>query len=96
MASQESSIEELAAAWLSAEREATFVGNGGRTERDARDISTAYDEAIRTASAEDLLVAWEAARAIQAAQEMGSADWIEARRVSELLRTEYEAMRRAG
>ena len=96
MASHDPSIEALAAAWLAAEREATFVSNGGRAERDARDISTAYDEAIRTASAEDLLVAWESARAIQAAQEMGSGDWIEARRVSELLRTEYEATRRAG
>jgi hypothetical protein len=89
-------LEVLAAEWLAAERQATTMGNSGRFEGDARDISAEYDDAIRATSLEDLLLAVEAARGIQRNQEMGSVAWVEARRVSELLRTEYEAARAAG
>jgi hypothetical protein len=86
------SIEEVAAAWLAAEQElADGSGNPAQSEVDARDLSVRYEELIRTASREDLRLAWEAARKNQAEQEMGSEAWATARRVSELLRGEYQA-----
>jgi hypothetical protein len=94
--SEESSITELAAAWLEQERAAVELGNSATSEAKARDAAAAYEEAVRTATSEDLLLAWEAARQAQAAQEMGSQAWLEARSVSELLRTEYAASRDAG
>jgi hypothetical protein len=94
--SGQSSITELAAAWLELERAAVAMGNTATSEGRARDAAAAYEEAIRAATGEDLLLAWEAARQAQAAQEMGSQAWIEARSVSELLRTEYAASRDAG
>ena len=86
------SIEALAAAWLASE-ESLSAGSGNPTqsEIDARALSDRYDEAIRTATREDLRLAWEAARKIQGDQEMGSEAWAAARRVSELLRGEYQA-----
>ena len=66
-------------------------GNPAQSEIDARALSDRYDEAIRTASREDLRLAWEAARKIQGEQEMGSEAWANARRLSELLRGEYQA-----
>jgi len=86
-----SSIEELAAAWLASERDAVAKGNEASSERRARQLSAAYDDAVRAASPEELLLGWEAARKIQGEQEMGSARWLEARSTSELLRNEYEA-----
>ena len=50
-----------------------------------------YDTLIRAASREELRLAWEAARKIQGEQEMGSEAWASARRLSELLRGEYQA-----
>ena len=91
-----SSISELAAAWLEQERAAVALGNTATSEGRARDAAAAYEAAIRAATAEDLLLAWEAARQAQAAQEMGSQEWLEARSVSELLRTEYAASRGSG
>jgi hypothetical protein len=86
------SLERLAADWLSAEREvAEGIRNPAQAEETARDLSARYDEAIRTATREELRLAWEAARKNQADQEMGSEAWLEARRLSELLRGEYEA-----
>ena len=86
------SIERLAADWLNAEREvAEGIRNPAQAEETARDLSARYDDAIRAATREDLRLAWEAARKNQADQEMGSEAWLEARRLSELLRGEYEA-----
>ncbi len=86
------SIEEIAAAWLAAEAELVIgAGDPDRAEAAARDLSDRYDDAIRTASREDLRLAWEAARRTQGEQEMGSEAWATARRLSELLRDEYLA-----
>ena len=86
------SIEAIAAAWLAAEQElAAGSGNPAQSEINARALSDRYDDAIRAASREDLRLAWEAARKIQGEQEMGSEAWANARRVSELLRDEYQA-----
>jgi hypothetical protein len=86
------SIERLAADWLDSEREvADGVRNPAQAEETARDLSARYDEAIRSASREELRLAWEAARKNQGEREMGSEAWLEARRLSELLRSEYEA-----
>lgn len=85
------SIEDVASAWLAAEAAlAAGSGNPAQSEIDARALSERYDEAIRTASREDLRLAWEAARKVQGEQEMGSEAWANARRVSELLRDEYQ------
>ena len=86
------SIEAIAAAWLAAEQELSAgSGNPGRSEINARALSGRYDAAIRAATREDLRLAWEAARKTQGEQEMGSEAWANARRVSELLRDEYQA-----
>ena len=90
------SIDELAASWLAAERDAIAKANEPRSERAARDAAAAYEDAIRTATVEELLLALVAARLVQAKQDMGSQEWLECRSVSELLRTEYEAMRSAS
>ena len=84
-------IEDLAAAWLQAENDLT-AGRTSRTgEADARLLSERYATAVTAATQEDLRLAWEAARRRQGDEEMGSLEWAEARRVSELLRTEYLA-----
>jgi hypothetical protein len=86
------SIERVAGAWLAAEQELSAgSGNPAQSEINARALSDQYDELIRTASREELRLAWEAARKIQAEQEMGSEAWANARRLSELLRGEYQA-----
>jgi hypothetical protein len=88
----DASIEAIAAAWLGSEEElAAGSGNPTQSEINARALSARYDEAIRTATREDLRLAWEAARKAQADQEMGSEAWASARRLSELLRGEYQA-----
>ena len=89
--SRESSIADLAAAWLTSERAAIAKGNEALSERQAREAAAAFEDAVRSATVADLLLAWEAARKVQAAQEMGSQNWLEARSVSELLRHEYTA-----
>ena len=87
------SIESIAGAWLAAEEAlARGSGNPEQSEITARDLSARYDEAIRTATREDLRLAWEAARKLQADTEMGSEAWASARRLSELLRGEYLAL----
>ena len=92
-ASSTAAIEDLAAAWLEAERQAVAVGNANNTEERARVASAAYDAVVGAATAEDLLLAWQAAQATAAAAEMGSKAWAEAREVAELLRVEYLAAR---
>jgi hypothetical protein len=86
-------LEDLATAWLEAERTAVAVVNANNTEERARLASAAYDAAIVTASAEEVLLAWRAAEATAAQAEMGSKAWAEAREVAELLRVEYLAAR---
>ena len=86
------SLERLAADWLDAEREvAEGIRNPVQAQERARDLSAQYDDAIRSATREELRLAWEAARRNQGEREMGSEAWLEARRLSELLRGEYEA-----
>jgi len=91
--SSDGSIEGLAAAWLESERTAIAVGNANNTEDRARLASAAYDAAIASATAEELLLAWQAAQATAGRAEMGSKAWAEAREVAELLRVEYLAAR---
>jgi hypothetical protein len=89
----EPTIADLATAWLAAERVAQDKGNEVRSETEARAAAAAFEDAVRAASQEDLLLAWESARKRQQAQEVGSSDWAHARSVSELLRAEYAASR---
>src|SRR6266404_5618512 len=91
--SADDSIEGLAAFWLESERTAVAVGNANNTEERARLASAAYDAAIASATAEELLLAWQAAQATAGRAEMGSKAWAEAREVAELLRVEYLAAR---
>jgi hypothetical protein len=84
-------IEVLARSWLASEREASRRGNAGGTEEQARLASAEFERAVTAASREELLIAWNAARNVQHAQEMGSQAWAEAREVAELLRVEYLA-----
>ena len=95
MIEADESIEHLATRWLSAERVAAESGNAGDSEHWARVTSAAYDAAVAAASKEDLLIAWHGAQRLQAATEMGSKAWGEARAVSELLRLEYLAAEEA-
>jgi hypothetical protein len=86
------SLERLASDWLDSERDvAAGIRNPAQSEQNARDLSARYDQAIRTASREELRLAWEAARRRQGQTEIGSEAWLQARRLSELLRSEYEA-----
>lgn len=87
------SIEEVASEWLAAEARAATSGNAGSTELFARDLSDQYDRAIKSATLEELRLAWESAVKLQGEREMGSMDWLGARRVAELLRAEYLAAR---
>jgi hypothetical protein len=86
------SLERLASDWLDSERDvAAGIRNPAQSETTARDLSARYDEAIRAASREELRLAWEAARRRQGQTDIGSEAWLQARRLSELLRSEYEA-----
>jgi len=85
--------EDLATRWLDAEARArTEPANTSLADEAAR-LGDAYELAITEATAEELRLAWEAARRLQEAEEIGSVPWSDARRVSELLRTEYQAAR---
>lgn len=87
------SIMEIAAGWLAAERAAVDQINEPSAQRRAREASAAYEIAIRAGTQEDLLLAVEQARKVQAEQEMGSQQWLEARSVTHLLEAEYAASR---
>jgi hypothetical protein len=88
-------LEQIASEWLAAERQLTE--NPSITgEAIARELAAEYELGVRAATQEELRLVWEAARAAQARCEMGSAEWAEARRVSELLRTEYGAVQGAA
>ena len=85
--------EDLARQWLVAEERVRLEpANEGLAQVAAR-LGEAYDEAVNAASLEDLRLSWEAAQRAQAAEEVGGRSWADARRVSELLRTEYQAAR---
>jgi hypothetical protein len=83
-------LEQVASEWLAAERRLT-ANPSVLGEEMARQLATEYELSVRAATQEELRLAWEAARVAQARCEMGSAEWAEARSVSELLRTEYAA-----
>lgn len=85
------SLEQTAAEWLAAERVLT-AHPGATAETVARGLAADYEDSVRAATPEELRLAWEAARGVQARCEMGSMEWAEARSVSELLRTEYSAL----
>jgi hypothetical protein len=89
---QDEAVELLASEWLMAEEQAR--DDPGNTILDARAerLSERYAAAVAGATVEELRLAWEAARRRQAEEEMGSRAWADARRVSELLRTEYQAV----
>lgn len=85
------SIEEIAAAWLEAERRVEAEAESERLVAGAREMADRYDAAIRDATMEDLRLSWEAARKIQGDRLVGSPEWAEARRVAVLLHSEYRA-----
>ena len=85
--------EDLAARWLDAEERALAEPTNDSVASEAADLGEAYELAVRGASAEDLRLALEAARRTQEMEEIGGPGWAKARRVAELLRTEYEATR---
>lgn len=84
---------DLATGWLSAE--VASVREPGRTELVgvAGERAGAYEAALAAATAQDVRLAWEQAVVRQAREEVGSAAWSAASRVSELLRFEDRAAR---
>jgi hypothetical protein len=84
-------IETLALDWLEAEDRTRAEPTNAALDAAAASLSDAYAASIVAATPEELRLAWEAARRRQATEEMGSVSWAAARRVSELLRTEYQA-----
>ncbi len=89
-------LEDLATRWLDAEARSQGEPANGSIADDAARLGEEYDAAIATATMEELRLAWEAAARLQAAEEIGGPEWANARRVSELLRTEYQAARAAN
>jgi hypothetical protein len=83
--------EDLARQWLAAEERVRIEPANTSLAHAAASLGEAYDEAVNAASLEELRLSWEAAQRAQAAQEIGGRAWADARRVSELLRTEYLA-----
>jgi len=90
------SCDEHAAGWLDAEDRASAEPGNAQLAEEAALLGEAYERAIRDASREELRLGWEAARLTQQKEEVGGRTWANARRVSELLRTEYEARRASG
>ena len=87
------SPEVLAARWLEAEERAGIEPTNANLAQEAVRLAGAYEDAIRASSQEELRLAWEAARQRQGRELIGTREWGDARRVSELLRTEYLAAR---
>lgn len=83
--------DDLATRWLAAERRTFEEPASEALANEAERLGLAYEAAVQAASQEELRLAWEAAMQVQGRQEMGSVEWTEARRVAELLRTEYRA-----
>ena len=89
-------LEDLATRWLEAETRSHGEPANEQFAEEAARLGEAYEAAVGAATQEELRLAWEAATARQAAEEIGGPAWADARRVSELLRTEYQAARTAG
>ena len=85
--------EVLAARWLEAEERAGIEPTNANLAQEAIRLAGAYETAIREATLEELRLAWEAARVRQNRELIGTREWGDARRVSELLRAEYAAAR---
>jgi hypothetical protein len=85
--------EDLAGRWLEAEQRVRTEPANERLAEAAVRLGEAYDDAVGLATQEELRLAWEAARHRQARVEIGTPAWADARRISELLRAEYEAAR---
>lgn len=85
--------EDLARQWLAAEARVRLEPANEALAQVAARLGEAYDDAVTAATLEDLRLSWEAAQRAQAAEEVGGRSWADARRVSELLRTEYQAAR---
>ena len=83
-------IEVLAADWLASEERAV-AEPGEFTAGLALIASERFEEAIRRAGPEQLRLAWEAAKSVEATWEVGSKAWADARTVSGLLRVEFLA-----
>ena len=88
-------LEDLATRWLDAEARSQGEPANASIAEDAARLGEEYDAAVATATLEELRLAWEAAARLQAAEEIGGPEWANARRVSELLRTEYQAAKAA-
>jgi len=88
-----SGCEDLAGRWLEAEQRVRAEPANERLAEAAVRLGEAYDDAVGLATQEELRLAWEAARHRQARVEIGTPAWAHARRISELLRTEYAAAR---
>jgi hypothetical protein len=84
-------IDMLAVDWLEAEERTRADPTNAALDAAAARLSDAYAASIAAATPEELRLAWEAARRRQETEEMGSVRWAAARRVSELLRAEYQA-----
>ena len=88
-------LDDLATRWLDAETRSHGEPANAAIADEAARLGEAYEAAIAAATQEDLRISWEAAVRRQSDEEVGSASWADARRVSELLRTEYLALKDA-
>jgi hypothetical protein len=84
-------LEDLATRWLEAETRSHGEAANSQFADDAASLGEEYEAAVGVATQEELRLAWEAAKRRQAEEEIGSSGWADARRVSELLRSEYLA-----
>lgn len=84
-------LEEQAAAWLAAEDLALTQPTNPMLADSATRHALAYEQSVAAASREELRLAWEGAQRAQRETLIGTAEWAAARRVAELLRTEYAA-----
>jgi hypothetical protein len=84
-------LEDLATRWLDAETRSHGEAANSLFADDAASLGEEYEAAVGVATQEELRLAWEAAKRRQAEEEIGSSGWADARRVSELLRSEYLA-----
>lgn len=84
-------LEDLATRWLEAETRSHGESANSQFADEAASLGEEYEAAVGAATQEELRLAWEAAKRRQAEEEIGSSSWADARRVSELLRSEYLA-----
>jgi hypothetical protein len=89
-------LEDLATRWLDAETRSQGESANSQFADEAARLGEEYEAAVLVATQEELRLAWEAAKRRQAEEEIGSSRWADARRVSELLRSEYLAAQPAA